>query len=320
MKSLGFVKGTLTIKADLPTHLRQGICAEPGAQYPFIGRYANEPSFIKPDTERAPRGFAFKVFGVPGNRLSDDGLHTQDFLMNNAPQVELTDVDTTLEIIQLREKYFDSPTTLQLELAKRSDRMKQFAPGLLANHYLIGDEFFTQCELQIPYHQCWSSLMNTASFSFGPYAAHISLSPISSDQQEYHNKLIPSDAGPTFHRDSLQEYYKTHSAKYTLRAQFASDLSKHAVEDASTEWDVKTAPWHDLATLDIPAQETYSDARRLWWEEKIALSPWSGLEAHRPLGSINRLRNRVYAMGRAHRAERNAQEVKFPAEADEMPV
>lgn len=66
--------------------------------------------------------------------------------MNNAPQVELTDVDTTLEIIQLREKHFDSPMTLQLELAKRSDRMKQFAPTMLPNHYLIGDDFFTQCK------------------------------------------------------------------------------------------------------------------------------------------------------------------------------
>lgn len=66
--------------------------------------------------------------------------------MNNAPMVELTDIDTTLEIIQLREKYFDSPKTLQLELAKRSDRMKQFAPGMLPNHYIIGDEFFTQCK------------------------------------------------------------------------------------------------------------------------------------------------------------------------------
>lgn len=91
------------------------------------------------------------------------------------------------------------------------------------------------------------------------------------------------------------------------------------MEDASTEWDIDTAPWHDLATLEIPAQETYSDARRLWWEEKIALSPWSGLTAHRPLGSINRLRKRVYAMGRAHRAERNGQEVKFPAKVDEIP-
>lgn len=158
-----------------------------------------------------------------------------------------------------------------------------------------------------------------ASFSYGPYAAHYSLTPTSPDQQEYHNKLIPSDACPTFHRTSLHEYYTSHSATYTFRAQFASDLTKHAVEDASTEWDVKTAPWHDIATLDIPKQETYSDARRLWWEEKIALSPWSGLADHRPLGSINRLRKKVYAMSRAHRAEGNGQEVQFPSSADEMP-
>jgi hypothetical protein len=89
-----------------------------------------------------------KVFNVNANgpRLSEDGLDTQDFLFNNAPIVELTDIDTTLEIFELREKYFDSPTTLQLELAKRSDRLKQFAPGLLPNTELIGDTMFSQCE------------------------------------------------------------------------------------------------------------------------------------------------------------------------------
>ena len=145
VKSLAFVRGTLTISADLPAHLRQGIAKQPGKAYPVIARYANEPSFILPDTQRAPRGLGLKIFGVEGDRLEDDGKHTQDFLFNNAPIVELTDVDTTLEIFDLRTKYFDSPTRLQLELAKRSDRLKQFAPGMLPNTYVVGDTMFTQC-------------------------------------------------------------------------------------------------------------------------------------------------------------------------------
>ena len=145
VKSLAFVRGTLTVNADLPSHLQHGIF-RPGATYPVIARYANEPSFILPDYQKAPRGLGLKVFEVEGARLEGAGVgKTQDFLFNNAPIVELTDVDTTLEIFELRTKYHDSPTKLQLALAARSDRVKQFAPGLLPNTYVVGNTFFTQC-------------------------------------------------------------------------------------------------------------------------------------------------------------------------------
>jgi hypothetical protein len=165
----------------------------------------------------------------------------------------------------------------------------------------------------------WARLIFLASFSYGPYVAHFSLSPASDAQKPYEGKTIPSSADGIYHRESLHSYYTFNSATYTLRAQFASDLSKHPVEDASIEWDEKTAPWHDLATITFPAQETFSDARRVWWEDHIALTPWSGLKDHKPLGSINRLRDKVYKMGRGHRGKGNDKEVYFPKSVEEMP-
>lgn len=87
-----------------------------------------------------------KVFNVKGERILPDetGLDTQDFLFNNAPMVELTDVQTTLEIQTLREKYFDDHVQLKKELAKRSDSSKQFAPGTLPNTYLLGSTMYSQ--------------------------------------------------------------------------------------------------------------------------------------------------------------------------------
>lgn len=153
------MKGTLTINPDIPAHLRQGIF-QPGSQYSVIARYANEPTFYLPDNQRAPRGLGLKIFGVQGDRLGNEeqakGNRTQDFMFNNAPMVELTDINTTLEIMRLREQYFDSPLKLQGALALRSDRMKQFAPGMLPNNHLIGDTFFTQCEWQL----CCMDILN----------------------------------------------------------------------------------------------------------------------------------------------------------------
>lgn len=144
VKSLGFVKGTMTVRTDLPPHLQQGIF-QPGKTYPVIARYANEPSYVLPDTTPAPRGMGVKIFDVSGDRLSDDGLQTQDFLFNNAPMVELTDVRTTLEVMELREEYFDDKATLAKEIAKRSDAAKQLAPTMLPNTYVIGSTMYSQC-------------------------------------------------------------------------------------------------------------------------------------------------------------------------------
>ncbi|WRT70154.1 uncharacterized protein IL334_007148 [Kwoniella shivajii] len=307
VKSLAFVKGSLKIKEDIPTYLRHGLFSTPGMKYDVIGRYANEPSFILPDNTSAPRGFSMKVFDVHGERLSstsDGSMNegTQDFLFNNAPIVELTDLDTTIEIFELRTKYFDNPTQLKIELAKRSDRLKQFAPDMLPNEYVVGSTFYSQ-----------------SSFKFGPYACKFSLLPISSTQEEFINQTIPKDADTTFHRDHLRSFYSTKSTEYTLRAQFCSDLKNQPVEDASVEWKESYAPWYDLATLSFPPQDTFSDARRVWWEDRIGLSPWDGLKDHRPLGSINRLRHKAYEMSRAFRSKGNQTEVYLPLKVQDMP-
>ena len=93
VKTQGIVKGILTVPADLPSHLKQGLFARPGT-YPVAARYANEPMFLQADQEPGPRGMAFRVFGVEGERTADihdnEKLSTQDFFWNNAPMIDLT--------------------------------------------------------------------------------------------------------------------------------------------------------------------------------------------------------------------------------------
>jgi len=302
VKSLAFVKGTLTVSKDLPSELQQGIF-QPDTSYEIMARYANEPSFVMPDSVAAPRGLGLKVFEVNGDRLNrDDGLTTQDFLFNNAPMVELTDIQTTLEIVGLREKYFDDKVTLAKEIAKRKDAKKQVAPTLLPNEFVVGATMFSQ-----------------SAFAYGPYVAKYSLLPTSTAQRNLASKTIPSDAPSTFHRDHLHSYYTTSEATYSFRVQLASDIKAHPVEDASVPWSEDTAPWHEVATITFPAQESFSDDRRIWWEDKIKLSPWNGIQAHRPLGGINRLRKMVYAQTSQRRAEGNRQKAYAPNSIGDLP-
>lgn len=131
VKTQGIVKGKLTVLPDLPKHLQQGLFKTTGKSYDVAARYANEPVFLQPDQEPGPRGLGLRVFGVEGQRLpgAEQDASTQDFFFNNAPMIELTDIDTCVEIMELREKYFDSPTKLAAATALRTDVMKQKAPG-----------------------------------------------------------------------------------------------------------------------------------------------------------------------------------------------
>lgn len=141
VKTQAIVKGTMTVLSDLPPHLAQGIFSKAGKQYPLAIRYANEPSFLQDDRAPGPRGCGMKVFNVdgPGKFLDPIGeeTHTQDFTFNNAPLLELTDLPTTAQIVDIRERNFDDGEKLERELEQRSDRDLQFAPKGLPNQHFL---------------------------------------------------------------------------------------------------------------------------------------------------------------------------------------
>ena len=162
-----------------------------------------------------------------------------------------------------------------------------------------------------------------AAFRYGPYVCHMSLVPHAPKQKELASASSHSSSDSFMVlRDGISEYYSNHAAEYVFRAQFVTDLKHQPVEDASTAWDEFSSPWHDLAIVKFPPQATYSDARRAWWDNKIALSPFNGLSAQSPLGSVNRLRKRAYSTSRKYRAKKNGgylDEPYFPKSIEEMP-
>jgi hypothetical protein len=60
---------------------------------------------------------------------SDHGAITQDVFFKNAPSIELPDIDTCLENIKVRVKYFDSPVKLAAATKLRTYAIKQSVPG-----------------------------------------------------------------------------------------------------------------------------------------------------------------------------------------------
>jgi hypothetical protein len=203
VKTQGVVKGKLHVRDDLPSHLRQGIFSQPGQEYDVIARYANEPYLLQDDKEPGPRGMAMKVFDVHGERLEGvvEDPSTQDFFFNNAPMLELTDLDTTLDIMSLREKHFDNPTALGAALKLRTDQIKQHAPYMLPNTNIIGHEMFTQ-----------------SAFRFGEWYGHMGLFPIKGEMKtKGEGQQVTSGEPYGVLGDWLFDYFKGSEAKYEFR-------------------------------------------------------------------------------------------------------
>jgi hypothetical protein len=64
------------------------------------------------------------------------------------------------------------------------------------------------------------------------------------------------------------------------------------IENASHQWP-KELPFQRVATLSIPLQNAEATGLRDRCD-RLAFTPWHGLQDHRPLGGINRLRRAVY--------------------------
>lgn len=204
VKTQAIVKGTLTVVPDLPTHLQQGLFNTPGKVYDIAARYASEPVFLQPDQEPGPRGLGLRVFGVEGERLpsADPAATTQDFLFNNAPSIELTDAPTCLDIMQLREKYFDSPLKLAAATRLRTDAMKQSAPFRLPNTNVVSHSFYTQSAIR-----------------FGEWYGHVALVPLLEDMKSRDEKVGNGDEKEQL-RIWLEDYYKEKGSRYELRVCF----------------------------------------------------------------------------------------------------
>lgn len=173
--------------------------------------------------------------------------------------------------------------------------------GMLPNTNMVSHSFYTQ-----------------SSFRFGDFYGHIGLFPLSDDMTKRSEKVKSSDSREAL-RDWLGEYLAKYGAKYELRIQLGTSPEHHPTEDGSVVWDEATAPYQTIATVVFPPQDALTAERRTFWEDKMRLSPWDALEAHRPLGSINRLRKTVYDMSRKKREAVNAIPTKAVNNIDEIP-
>lgn len=312
-KSNGLLTGELTVHADLPPALRQGVFAEPRT-YQVVARLSSAPSDIHTDEIPAARGFALKLIGVDGERLAPEiGGHNQDFLMVNFPALAFGTIAKYQRMLALLEANAHAPDTFQRLLAGTAHGAKQLVESLggtagatldgLArdNHHPLGETYHTQ-----------------AAIRFGDYIAKLALHPASSSVRSLTGQPV-ADVGYAGLRDAVSAHFASDGAEYTLTAQLCTDLAAMPVEDAAIAWRTDLSPHQPIATLRFAPQATATPARQVYGDDVLSFNPWNGVAAHQPLGGIMRIRRAAYERSTAYRHAMNAQPRVEPSHANDIP-
>lgn len=311
VKTQAIVKGTFTVSPDLPPELAHGIASLENSKttHPVAIRFANEPSFLQDDRAPGPRGCGMKVFDVSGTFMDGVGTRTrtQDLTFNNAPVLELKDLPTTVQIFTIRERHFRNPEEIaeDPDMKKRDDLELQQAPMQLPNQHFLSYTMYSQ-----------------SAYRWGPYVAKYALFPTGKFQEVLtQSHQIRDESSPEQHSAWLREWFNgDKDAAYDLRVQLCQDLSKQAVEDTSVQWDESEFLFRTVGKVVLPVgQDVFGADRRALWDDHMNLNVWYGLEEHRPLGSVNRLRKELYQRSSRFRSEMNAADLKLVDSVDEIP-
>ncbi|TXB69397.1 catalase family protein [Paracoccus aurantiacus] len=310
-KSHAILKGRMTVLDDLPPELAQGVFV-PGAEYPVIARLSSAPGDIHSDDIPAPRGFALKIIGVPGDRLTPAlGGANQDFLMVNFPVLAFGTVQKYKKMLALLEKNANAPDAFQKLVAAAARGAEDVVEALggtpgatlqgLArdNANMLGETFHTQ-----------------AAIRYGDFIAKLSLAP-EGDVADLTGQQV--EGGFSAMRDAVGAYFAKNGADYTLRAQLCTDPDAMPVEDAAVLWDPDQSPHRPVARLHFDAQDAYSPARQVHGDDHLAFNPWNGVAAHRPLGSIMRVRKAAYESSSAQRHRLNDLPRQEPQKLADLP-
>ncbi len=301
-KSHALLEGELTVLDGLPPELAQGMFARPAA-YPVVMRVSTNPGDILDDRVSAPRGLAVKVIGVDGERLPGaEGAVTQDFVMANGPAFVASDAKAFLGSLKLLAATTDTAEggKMALSAALRGVNSALEAVG-------VQSPTVTSMGGQPLTHPLGESFYSQAPLRHDDYVAKVMVAPVSPNLVALKDQPLDLRGNPNGLRQAAIDAPAHDGGEWEVRVQLCTDLGAMPVEDASVAWPEDASPYRPVARIRVPAQPAWSEQRASQADDGLAFSPWHGLLAHQPLGSVNRVRRPAYAAMSAFRAEHNGQ-------------
>jgi len=155
---------------------------------------------------------------------------------------------------------------------------------------------------QFRWHEAWVAFSITRHKMANPLSSRYwSMTPYRFGEGECKFSARPSGPTSTFTATNLPNFLRTnlvhhlahHEASFDFMVQFRTRPHDMPIEDASVAWDESDSSFVPIARITIPKQKFDSPAQ-LAFCENLCFTPWHCVEAHRPLGGINRVRRTVY--------------------------
>ena len=312
-KSHGLLNGELEVLPDLPPTLAQGLFAKPGT-YPVVMRFSTNPGDILDDSISTPRGLGLKIGGVGGERLPDAAGDTQDFVMANAPAFAAANAKKFLGNLKLLAATTDTPQVLKKALSavlRGTEAVVETFGGKsttlisLGGHpetHILGETFYSQVPLR-----------------YGDYIAKVAVVPASPGLTALTRAPLDVNGKPNGLREAINTFFASQDAVWDLCAQLNTSLDTMPIEDGSVVWPEAESPYVPVARITVRRQEAWTAAKHDAIDDRMAFSPWHGLLAHQPLGSIMRVRKTAYEASKAFRATANQTSIAEPADLGATP-
>jgi hypothetical protein len=306
-KSHGIVEGELEVLPDLPPELAQGLFSKP-ARYPVVMRLSTIPGDVLEDDVSVPRAVAVKVIGVEGERLpGSENDQTQDFVMADGPAFSAPDAKKFLANLKLLAKTTDKAPKLKKALSR-------VLRGLESGFETVGGESVLLKTLggHPANHILGATFFSQAALRYGDYIAKVGLFPASHELRALRDKALPVTEDKDALRHAVRSFFASGDATWELRVQLCTDLNTMPVEDASVRWPEDQSPYRPVARITATRQDTWTEEKVRRVDDGMAFSPWHGVAAHRPLGSVMRVRRETYRASARFRGERNGCPMREP--------
>lgn len=302
-KTAGCIRAKFTVLQN-PQQLSYGLFGAPGTRDAII-RFSNGNHQIKPDPSVDVRGFALKIFDVPGAKLLDgeENDTTQDFILMNSKTYFFHDVNVYAQFSGMLTRGAQDPHFKFLGTAAPSgvlgrDTYPFFRYSWNPANWNIRS-FLGAAKAQIPPNASplHMNYYSASAYKLGPYYAKYSVQPCANNPNKARVQK-PTTANGL--HDNLVTVLKAGNGGWCADFMVQLQGPNMPVEDPSVEWNEKVSPFLKVARIDIPEQDVPGTQ---CWCENMAYNPWHSLPAHRPVGIFNRIRKAVYQEGARFRRE-----------------
>ena len=309
-KSHGILTAELEILGDLPQPLAQGLFAHAG-RHPVIIRLSSTPGDILHDSVSTPRGMSIKVLDVDGEHLDGDRATTQDFVMVNGKQFNAKSAKAFLKSLKLLAVTTDHAEGLK-KIASKAFR------GIEAVLEAVGGESATLKSLggHPETHILGESFFGQMPIRYGDYVAKIAIVPVAPELRALTDQPLDINHDHDGLRHAVSEFFAASDAVWDVQIQLCSSVDEMPIEDAQAVWDETISPFVTVARLTARAQASWQGEASEAMNDSLGFRPWNALVAHRPLGSIMRMRKLAYRQSQDFRSQRNPVPVSEPGDAD----